>query len=178
MALTGLTNSETGMLLISSSTLRPFKNVSDLPASGLYLNSILIFSNSLITFAASTALPSCIIPFSRQYKVTARYMAPVSIYAYPSVLASSRATVLLPHDEYPSIAIVISRISFCGYKIGLMQGQGLMYWLGPKCSTNPFRNSSETYIFLFLHRPKNQPIQASRSIQVPCVSHSYMPDES
>ena len=39
--------------------------------------------------------------------MTARYIAPESIYLYPIRLASSFAIVLLPDDENPSMAIMI-----------------------------------------------------------------------
>ena len=50
----------------------------------------------------SIALPTLLSvnnPLSRQYKVTARYMAPLSIYMYPISRAKSLAIVLFPQDE-------------------------------------------------------------------------------
>jgi len=37
----------------------------------------------------------------------ARYIAPLSIYTYPSFLANCLARVLLPQEDQPSIVIII-----------------------------------------------------------------------
>jgi hypothetical protein len=52
--------------------------------------------------------------FFKKKRVTALYMAPLSIYTYDSLSATSAAVELLPVEEYPSIAMMI----FCmGCKI-------------------------------------------------------------
>jgi hypothetical protein len=42
-----------------------------------------------------------------KYKAIERYMAPVSINTYSSLVAKAFAKVLLPQEENPSIAIII-----------------------------------------------------------------------
>ena len=57
--------------------------------------------------AATAALLARSMPRSRQYHVSARYIAPVSRYPMPSLAARAFETVDLPEPAGPSIAIVI-----------------------------------------------------------------------
>jgi hypothetical protein len=85
--------------LIASDTSSPAKRVTTLPLPRSWVTTNpatkrLTASPSVRSTAARAAATAA-----------ARYMAPVSIYRSPSLLASSLATELLPAPEGPSMAI-------------------------------------------------------------------------
>ena len=71
---------------------------------------------SMRSVSALTASASPISIFSCSIaQVKARYIAPVSMYKYPSLLATSRAALLFPAPAGPSMATVKRSIPYSSF---------------------------------------------------------------